>query len=195
MPLSDIKIRNLKSRDKAYKVSDFEGLFVLVKVSGAKSWRFKYRIDGKEKLLVIGDYPAVTLAKARQARDIAKGQLADGVDPNEAKQEDKRIRLEAKGQTFAKIGEAFLAKQRKEGKSVATLSKTEYHLKLANTDFGRKPITEITAPMILKALRKVEAKGNYELRPVFRTFCLLTLRGHFPSHIFESLFWRFVADA
>ena len=36
---------------------------------------------------------------------------------------------------------------------------------------------------------------RYELRPVFRTVCLLTLRGHFPSHIFESLFWRFVADA
>ena len=162
MPLSDIRIRNLKAKEKPYKVSDFEGLFVLVKVSGAKSWRFKYRIDGKEKLLVIGDYPAVTLAKARQARDLAKAQLADGIDPNESKQEDKRIRLEAKGQTFERIGEAFLAKQRKERKSAATLSKTEYHLKLANRDFGRKPITEITAPMILKTLRKVEAKGNYE---------------------------------
>jgi len=162
MPLSDIKIRNLKSGDKAYKVSDFEGLFILIKVSGAKSWRFKYRIDGKEKLLVIGDYPAVTLAKARLARDAAKALLADSVDPNEAKQEDRRIRLEANGQTFEKISDAFLAKQRKEGKSAATLSKTEYHLKLANQDFGRKPITDITAPMILKTLRKVEAKGNYE---------------------------------
>ncbi len=162
MPLSDIKIRNLKSGDKAYKVSDFEGLFILIKVSGAKSWRFKYRIDGKEKLLVIGDYPAVTLAKARLARDAAKALLANCVDPNEAKQEDRRIRLEANGQTFEKISDAFLAKQRKEGKSAATLSKTEYHLKLANQDFGRRPITEITAPMILKTLRKVEAKGNYE---------------------------------
>ncbi|WP_244508614.1 tyrosine-type recombinase/integrase [Litoreibacter albidus] len=162
MPLSDIRIRNLKSTDKPYKVSDFEGLFILVKVSGSKSWWFKYRIDGKEKLFVIGDYPAESLAKARQARDMAKAQLADGIDPNEAKQEDKRIRLEAKGRIFAKIGEAFLAKQREEGKSAATLSKTEYHLKLANQDFGRKPITEITAPMILKTLRKVEAKGNYE---------------------------------
>ena len=43
-------------------------------------------------------------------------------------------------------------------------------------------------------LRDINAK-NGELRPVFRTVCLLTLRGHFPSHIFESLFWRFVADA
>jgi hypothetical protein len=70
-------------------VSDFEGLFILVKVSEAKSWRFKYRIDGKELLLVIGDYPAVTLAKARQVRDIAKAPLVDEQDPNEAKQEEK----------------------------------------------------------------------------------------------------------
>ncbi len=162
MPLSDIKVKNLKSREKPYKVADFEGLFVLIKVSGAKSWRFKYRIDGKEKLLVIGDYPAVTLAKARQARDEAKALLADGVDPNDAKQEQKRQRLEAKGHTFEKVGTSFLCKQRKEGKSAATLSKTEYHLKLANRDFGRKPISEITAPMVLKTLRKVEVKGNYE---------------------------------
>jgi len=162
MPISDIKVRNLKAGDKAYEVSDFEGLFVLVKVSGCKSWRFKYRIDGKEKLLVIGDYPAVSLSQARQARDAAKAQLDEGIDPNEAKQEDKRISLEAKGQTFEKIGAAFLSKQRIEGKSKATLDKTEYHLKLANLDFGRKPITEINAPLILKTLRKVEAKGNYE---------------------------------
>ena len=73
MPLSDVQIRNLKIKDRPYKVGDFGGLFVLVKTSGAKSWRFKYRIDGREKLLVIGDYPAVTLAKARQMRDAAKG--------------------------------------------------------------------------------------------------------------------------
>ncbi len=162
MPLSDIQVRNLKSTDKAYKVSDFEGLFVLVKASGSKSWRFKYRIDGKEKLLVIGDYPAISLAQARKARDAAKAQLARGIDPNEAKQEEKRIRLAAKGETFEKLGQAFLEKQRIEGKTKATLDKTAYHLKLANRDFGRKPITEITAPMILKTLRKVEAKGNYE---------------------------------
>lgn len=88
--------------------------------------------------------------------------MAQGFDPNEAKQEDKRVRLEAKGQTFAKIGAVFLEKQRKEGKSKATLDKTEYHLKLASRDFGRRPINEITAPLILKTLRKVEAKGNYE---------------------------------
>lgn len=162
MPISDIKVRNLKPKDKPYKVSDFGGLFVLVKTSGSKSWRFKYRIDGKEKLLVIGDYPAVSLAQARKTRDAAKALLAEGIDPNEAKQDEKRARLESKGHTFKKIGAALLEKQRKEGKTKATLDKTEYHLKLANHDFGRRPITEITAPLILKTLRKVEAKGNYE---------------------------------
>ncbi|WP_299829385.1 integrase arm-type DNA-binding domain-containing protein [uncultured Roseobacter sp.] len=162
MPLSDAKIRNLKSKSKPYKVSDFDGLFVLVKVSGSKSWRFKYRIDGKEKLIVFGDYPAVGLSKARELRDAARTNLAAGLDPSELKQEEKLRRAEASGQTFEKIGAAFLAKQRKEGKSKATLDKTAYHLKLANRDFGKKPITAITAPMILRVLRKVEAKGNYE---------------------------------
>ncbi len=162
MPLSDVQIRNLRPRAKPYKVSDFDGLFVAVNPNGSRLWRFKYRLDGKEKLLSIGPYPAVTLAKARAARDDARAKVAEGIDPSEVKQEDKRIRLAAKGETFEKFGQAFLAKQRKEGKSKATLDKTAYHLKLANRDFGSKPITEITAPMILKTLRKVEAKGNYE---------------------------------
>lgn len=162
VPLSDIQIRNLKPREKSYKVSDFEGLFVLVKVNGSKLWQFKYRMDGKERLYSIGVYPDVSLAQARKAKEAARANVAAGIDPSEAKQEEKRSRLEAKEQTFAKIGGAFLSKQRKEGKSSATLSKTEYHLKLANQDFGRKPINEISAPMILKTLRKVEAKGNYE---------------------------------
>lgn len=162
MPLSDIQIRNLKPRAKSYKVSDFEGLFVLVKTNGSRLWQFKYRLDGKERLLSIGVYPDVSLAQARKAKEEARAKVAAGVDPSEAKQEKKRQKREANGNTFENVGASFLAKQRMEGKSAATLSKTEYHLKLANRDFGRKPITEITAPMILKTLRKVEAKGNYE---------------------------------
>lgn len=162
MPLSDIQVRNLKPREKAYKVSDFEGLFVLVKLNGSKLWQFKYRMDGKERLLSIGVYPDVSLAQARKAKESARASIAAGIDPSAAKQQEKRQRREVSGQTFERLGAEFLSKQRKEGRSAATLSKTEYHLKLASRDFGRMPITEITAPIILKTLRKVEAKGNYE---------------------------------
>ena len=162
MPLTDTKIRNLKPKEKSYKVSDFEGLYLLVTPAGSKLWNLKYRLWGKEKKLSLGAYPAVSLSQARQLKDKARAQLAQDVDPSEAKQEVKRAKREAHGNTFQKIGEAFFEKQTKEGKSQATLDKTAYHLKLANAEFGRKPITEITAPMILRVLRKQETKGNHE---------------------------------
>ncbi|WP_417255066.1 tyrosine-type recombinase/integrase [Celeribacter sp.] len=162
MPLTDNQIRNLKPKEKPYKVSDFEGLFLLVTPAGSKLWNLKYRLFGKEKKLSLGAYPAISLAQARKFKDEARALIAQEIDPSEAKQEAKRAKRESQGNTFAKIGVAFLEKQRKEGKSKATLDKTTYHLKLANADFGRKPITEITAPMILRTLRKQEAKGNHE---------------------------------
>ncbi|MCB4379378.1 tyrosine-type recombinase/integrase [Synechococcus sp. MU1644] len=162
MPLSDVQIRNLKPREKPYKVSDFEGLFLLVTPAGSKLWNVKYRLYGKEKKLSLGAYPAISLAQARKLKEEARAKIALGIDPSEAKQAAKRETREAQSHTFEKIGDAFLEKQRKEGKTKATLDKTSYHLKLANADFGSKPIVEITAPMILTCLRKVEAKGNYE---------------------------------
>lgn len=162
MPLSDVKIRNLKPKEKQYKVSDFEGLYILVKPTGSKLWQMKYRYFGKERLLSFGAYPAVSLAQARKLKEDARSLLAQDIDPSETKQEDKRAKREAQGHTFQKIGEAFYEKQCKEGKSKATLDKTAYHLKLANAEFGRKPIAEITAPMILRVLRKQEVKGNHE---------------------------------
>lgn len=68
MPLSDIQVRNLKPRDKVYKVSDFEGLFVFVKTNGSRLWQFKYRLFGKERLLSIGGYPEISLAQARKVK-------------------------------------------------------------------------------------------------------------------------------
>lgn len=162
MALTDTKIRNLKAKNKPFKVSDFEGLYVLVTPAGSRLWNLKYRLDGKERKLSLGAYPAISLAQARSAKEDARALIAQGVDPSDAKQDAKRERLEIKERTFEKIGEAFLEKQRKENKSKATLDKTAYHIKLANIDFGKKPITEITAPMILSCLRKIEAKGNYE---------------------------------
>ena len=162
MSLSDAKIRTLKPADKDFKVADTGGLFLLMKASGSKSWRMKYRLNGKEGLLVIGDYPAISLAQARATRDAAKVELAVGSDPNIAKQELKRIKQEVEAETFEKQAKAYTAKTVKEGKAIATLAKTEWLLGIAFADFGKKPIVQITSPMILSCLRKVEAKGNYE---------------------------------
>lgn len=198
MPLSDVQIRNLKPKDKPYKVSDFEGLYLLVTPSGSRLWNLKYRLHGKERKLSLGAYPAISLAQARKLKEDARAKIAQSIDPSEAKQEAKRAQRETQGHTFAKIGEAFLTKQEKEGKSKATLDKTAYHLKLANVDFGRKPITEIDAPLILRCLRKVEAKGNYEtahrlrarIGSVFRFAVASGLANTDPTHALKDALIR-----
>ncbi len=78
MALSDTKIKTIKSSDKALKLADERGLFLLVKPTGGKLWRLKYRIDGKEKLLSFGPYPDVSLAEAREKRDQARKVIAAG---------------------------------------------------------------------------------------------------------------------
>ena len=62
MALSDTKIRSAKPEDKAYKLTDGKGLFLLVHPNGSKYWRFRYRFGGKEKMLAFGVYPDVSLA-------------------------------------------------------------------------------------------------------------------------------------
>jgi integrase len=162
MPLSDAAVRSLKPREKPYKVSDFDGLFVLVKPNGARLWQFKYRIGGKERLLSIGPYPETSLAQARAKRDAARSMVANGVDPSQAKQEQKRQNQVQERLTFAAQASEYLDKVRREGRADMTIRKLEWLLDMAIKDLGVRPIAEISAPEVLRCLRKVEARGTHE---------------------------------
>jgi hypothetical protein len=96
--LSDAAIRKAKPKEKPYKLFDGDGLFLLVTPTkkgelppntGGKWWRFKYRFQGKEKLLSFGTYPEVSLASARERRDVARKQVAAGIDPSVSRKEEK----------------------------------------------------------------------------------------------------------
>jgi integrase len=162
MPLSDAAVRSLKPREKPYKVSDFEGLFVLVKPNGARLWQFKYRLGGKEKLLSIGPYPEISLAQARTRRDAARSMVANGIDPSQAKQEQKRQKDGQARLTFAVQAREYLDKVRREGRAEMTMRKLEWLLGMAIEDLGDRPIADITAPDVLRCLRRVEARGTHE---------------------------------
>ena len=162
MPLTEAKVKSLKSKAKPYKVSDYDSLFVLVTSSGSKLWKFKFCFDGKEKSLSFGKYPAVSLKRARFLRDEARTKLAEGIDPAESKQKAKRTKDKASEHTFAKFAESFLAKQMKEGKSEETIKKKEWLLRLAMDDLGDMPINDIKAQTVLKTLKKREVMGHYE---------------------------------
>jgi Arm DNA-binding domain len=78
MPLSEIIIRQAKPGPKAIKIFDGRGLYLLLSPNGSRGWRFKYRVDGREKLISFGIYPDVSLKLARDRREEARQQLAAG---------------------------------------------------------------------------------------------------------------------
>lgn len=162
MALTDTRIRALKPQQKSYKVADGGGLYIFVTTTGSKLWRMRYRYEGREKLLSFGHYPSVSLAKAREKRLEIKALLADGTDPRAHEEALKHSRLAQTEHTFENIAGELLEKLTKEGLSEATLKKKRWLLDFAIADFGGKPISEITPALILKTLKKIEAKGNYE---------------------------------
>lgn len=147
---------------KPYKITDGRGLYLLVQPNGSKLWRMKYGFMGREKLLSIGRYPEVGLAMARREHLAAKELLAEGRDPSTEKQAERARAMEEHGRTFGALMEQFLAKQEKDGRAASTLKKNRWVLDMAVREIGAQPIAAIKAPMILKALRKVEARGTYE---------------------------------
>jgi hypothetical protein len=90
MALTDIAIRRAKPRDKPYKLFDEKGMYLLVSPVGAKLWRLKYRVAGKEKTLALGPYPERSLAEARDMRDEARKRVLNGGDPSEDRKRENR---------------------------------------------------------------------------------------------------------
>lgn len=162
MALTDTAIRNAKPARKTLKLFDGGGLHLVVNPAGSKLWRLKYRMQGREKLLSIGAYPAVSLKAARQARDEARALIAAGRDPSAAKRHARTEAASEAADTFGGVASEVLDKLRKEKKAPATIAKTEWLLGMANASLGSRPIADITAREILVPLRKVEASGHYE---------------------------------
>src|SRR5260370_31516481 len=87
--LTEIRIRAAKPKERAYKVFDERGLFMLATPSGGRLWRFRYRLGGVEKLLTLGPYPDVSLKRAREKREAARKLVSDGVDPSAKRQAER----------------------------------------------------------------------------------------------------------
>jgi integrase len=162
MPLSDAKARNAKPRPRSYKISDGEGLFLLVTPSGSKYWRLRYFFAGKEKLLALGVYPEVSLGEARERRAQSRKVLANGNDPAGIKREAKRLALLNAANTFEAVAREWYLQRKHEwadSSAVIALTRLETHIL---PKLGSRPIVDITAPEVLAMLRAVEARGTLE---------------------------------
>jgi len=159
MTLTDVAIQKIKPRNKPFKMFDTEGLFLLVRPNGSKLWRLKYRFGGKEKLLALGVYPHITLKEARQRRDEERNKLAHHIDPSANRKAAKEAWNEGQANTFEFVAREWIA-SRTPIWTPSNTTKTTRRLEMdAFPWFGKRPIAEITAPELLAALRKTEARG------------------------------------
>lgn len=162
MPLSDLAIRKAVPAKKPFRLSDGEGLHLLVQPAAGKLWQFRYRYAGKANVLSFGKYPVVTLAEARQKRDAARKQLAEGTDLSAQRKLDKIASATAARQTFGLVADEYIENLRANGAAETTLTKTIWLLRDLAAPLDKRPIRDIHPAEILDLLKRIEKSGRRE---------------------------------
>lgn len=171
MPLTDTKVKNTKPGANLRKLADGGGMYLMVTPSGGKCWRMKYHIAGREKLLALGTYPEVSLAEAREKREVARKQLAKGIDPGEAKKAAKAAKSEGSANSFEIVAREW------HGKFSTRLSPAHAAAKMRRLEvdvfptLGGHSIGDIKAPDILRVLRRIESRGALEMAHRVKGIC------------------------
>lgn len=171
MGLTAGAIKNAKGRPKPYKLTDSDGLYLLVAPNGARYWRMNYRHLGKQKTLAFGVWPDTSLADARAQRDAARKVLAKGSDPAEQIKLERIAASVAASNSFKAVADEWLAKAEREGRSAVTMKKLRWLTDFINASVGKRPIASISAQELLVMLRKMEGKGRYETAKRLRSTC------------------------
>ncbi len=162
MALTELKLKNLKPKEKVYRVSDDGGLCVEVTPKGKKLWRYRCYFNGKPQMLALGKYPAVSLAKAREKRNEARGLVEAGKHPTREKKAQKLRQAYDGENTFENITRLWLDLKKTsltEKYRTQTLSRLEKHVFPL---IGSFPITEITIPDVVRVIEKISNNGTIE---------------------------------
>lgn len=163
MALTDVAIKKLKAEGKPIKVADERGLFLLIKPTGAKLWRWKYRFQGKEKLMAIGGYPDVSLAQARDKRDEGRRLLAAGSDPMAQRREARVAMQIAMEDSF----EAVARKWWDSWKTARSSRHADYVKRRLEGDvfpiIGHRPIAHLEASELVAMVKRIEKRGALDI--------------------------------
>lgn len=176
MKLTDSIIKAAKPKEKDYSLTDGHGLGLLVKSSGAKWWRYRYRANGTAKMLSIGVYPDVTLKEARKQQERFKELLTKNIDPSENRKEEKQRAAVAAANSFESVSRLWWnhwkhdKTERHAGYTIRRLEADVF------TMIGNKPVNEITAAMLITVIRKVESRGALDIAKRVLTMCGQVMR-------------------
>ena len=158
--LTDVAIKNAKPGSKPWRLSAGKGLVLLVLPNGTRSWRFRYRFNGKANMMSLGNYPDLSLAKAIEKRDDLRKMIVAGIDPSQAKKAQKAS--DSGADSFETIAREWFEKF----SPIWSPSHGERIIRRLERDIfpwiGKRPINEIKAPELLSVLRRIESRGAVE---------------------------------
>ena len=158
--LTDVAIKNAKPGSKPLRLSAGKGLVLLVLPNGTRSWRFRYRFNGKANMMSLGSYPDLSLAKAIEKRDDLRKMIVAGIDPSQAKKAQKAS--DSGADSFETIAREWFEKF----SPIWSPSHGERIIRRLERDIfpwiGKRPVNEIKAPELLSVLRRIESRGAVE---------------------------------
>lgn len=160
--LSGPQVKGARPKATPYKLSDGQGMYLLVQPHGARLWRMKYRHAGMERVYAIGVYPEVTLAKAREERDRARGWIREGKDPTVERKVSRALQGAHQADTFGAMAEEWFAKA---SPAWSDAHRSAQRARLDNElvkDLGDIPVKDLKPAKILETLRRIEARGAHE---------------------------------
>ncbi len=160
--LNDAKLRGARPREKAYKLTDSHRLYLEVKPSGGKLWRWNYSYGGKQKSMNFGIYPMISLLDARAKRDEAYAVLCDGHDPAVLKKLRIEANQEAGRQTFERVAQQWHENAKSQWAAIHAADIIRSLERDVFPTIGALPITQLTPPLVMGVLREVEARGSIE---------------------------------
>ena len=171
-PLTDTQVKTAKPKEKTYTLADGGGMYLEVSPIGSKIWRMAYRqADGRSNRLTFGAYPEVSLSAAREKRATARKQRAEGLDPAQARRDEKAAKAAVELHTFESVARDWLRKtsvdraESTQAKNVSWLEKNIFPV------IGAMPISSIKPQDVLRALHRIEARGAIESAHKIKQLC------------------------
>ena len=159
MALTDAKIRSTKASSKAIKLTDGGGLYLEVRPTGSKLWRYRYRIAGKENLFALGDYPALGLSEARAQRAEARQLVKQGIHPSHNRKAVKLATHAERANTFEAVAREWI-EQKKVHWTPYYSSQVSRFLEVdVFPHIGALPLRSVTAAHLLEIVKRIEQRG------------------------------------
>lgn len=162
MALTHTAIEKAKTAEKQYRLTDGQGLYLLVMPGGQKHWRFDYTLHGKRKTFAVGPFPVVSLKSAREIRDSSRKLVAEGIDPVQHRQEEKALAAAAANNIFGRLAEEWFAKMSptwSAGHAESIRQRLDNHIL---PHIGNVPLADLNPLKLLPVLRRLEQADKIE---------------------------------